>query len=73
MCEPVHSGGADIVFVVDTSSSQTEDSVNRQKQFIQEIIQDIFDNKTTFQISLVAVNFEPTIHFYLNTIPTKNL
>ena len=55
MCEPIHSGGADFVFVVDTSSSQTEDTVNRQKQFIQKMITDIFDNKTTFQISILSL------------------
>ena len=71
MCEPIHSGGADIVFVVDASSSQSDDSVYRQKQLVQEIITGIFDNKTTFQISLVTVNFEPTINFYLNTHNTK--
>ena len=71
MCEPIHSGGADIVFVVDTSISQTDDNVYRQKQFIQEIVTGIFDNKKTFQISLVTVYFDPVIHFYLNTHTNK--
>ena len=55
------------MFVLDTSYSQTNDTVDIQKQLVQEIIREVIDDKQTFQFSLVSVGYDTSIHFFLNT------
>lgn len=64
MCKP---GAADIVFVLDSSYSEGQEFVDKQKGYIKGYLSTIPISKSDFQISVITFSYLPKVHFYLNT------
>ena len=55
------------MFVLDTSYSEGQAFVDKQKDYIKEYLRNLPIGRSDFQISVVTFSYLPRVHFYLNT------
>lgn len=72
MCKPQFPTGADVIFLLDSSTSQSNSTFFRQIQYVKKFIKEFPIAPTDFQIALVTVSTEATVHFYLSNYTTES-
>ncbi|XP_060572980.1 collagen alpha-6(VI) chain-like [Ruditapes philippinarum] len=75
-CEELLSGctpfPTDVIFVLDSSTSQTKDEFRQQLDFVLKFIDQVNISKEEFQITIATFSFEAKIEIHFNQSTNKN-